>query len=389
MGNLTEHIPAESRTVRAVYDHHKATGDSEPRKGYLGASMIGQECTRALWYGFRHCDRESLTGLEYRSRGSNQADQICRDLHAIDCEVHQENPEAGHPFTFQSVAGHFQGCVDGCCRGVPEAPRAWHTIKYAAHDAKGYRKLAKGLLKAYPEAYAECILHMHFLGMKRALYAAENRDTRELYTERIKYDKRQATALLQRAERIVSAAVPPEKLSDKSDYWVCRSCSFHMLCHGSEPPVSAVACVVGCRNCVHSTPEMDTETGRWSCAKYNLTLSREQQDTGCTDHLFIPDLVNFADPINAEHDPVNGDWTEYKNHADGATWRQGRNAAEGHYTSQELTLLPSPLVAAGEIDLIKNALAAEFIRVRPAADDPDWKAYDADLDEFKRRRHCL
>lgn len=392
MGNLTEHIQADSRTVRAIYESHKTRGVSAARQECMDASSIGTECSRALWYTFRHCDRSAVTGLEYASRkaGGLAVSRLSLDLTAIGCEVHDENPETGHPFTCSAVAGHFGGQMDGCCRGIPEAPMAWHAIKYASHDAKAFKKLARdGVLKTDPEGYAECMVHMHFFKMKRALYLAVNRKTGELYSERIRYDKKQALALNARAEIIVSATVPPAKLSDERGSWQCRSCSFKMLCHGSEPPIAAVSCVVGCRNCVHSTPEMDMTTGRWSCAKYSITLSREQQDTACTDHLFIPDLINFAEPIGAEYDPVNGDWTEYKNHADGATWRQGRNTAEGHYTSQELTLLPGPLVAAGEIELLTNALAAEFIRVRPHEDDPDWKAHDARLDEFNRRNPGL
>ena len=42
-------------------------------------------------------------------------------------------------------------------------------------------------------------IYMHLLGLKRALYLAKNKNTDELYSERIKYDKAEAERLLLKA----------------------------------------------------------------------------------------------------------------------------------------------------------------------------------------------
>ncbi len=39
-------------TARAIFDYHEKTAD-DWRRAHLGASIIGSDCTRYLWYTFR------------------------------------------------------------------------------------------------------------------------------------------------------------------------------------------------------------------------------------------------------------------------------------------------------------------------------------------------
>ena len=362
MGNLEEHLPAVSPVVEAIYDHYKATGDIEDRRGYLGASSIGGECDRALWYGFRWCGAESFEGRMYRlfETGDREEGRFVANLRAIGCEVHDVDPATGRQFGFKAFGGHFGGHMDGCALGVPEAPATWHVAEFKTHNRKSFDKLKVfGVHRSKPVHYAQMQVYMHLSGMRRALYLAVCKDTDELYAERVKYSPADAESLMTRAERIITATRPPERITDNPDDWRCRFCNHKTLCHGNPPPGPAVPCDVGCRNCVHATTEMDTNHGRWSCAKHGVTMSHAQQATACEDHLFIPDLIAFAEPVDAGYDPA-GDWTEYIN-PDGTVWWQGKNAAAGHYSSWELAKLPGPLVGAGDVDLVKATFGGTVV----------------------------
>ncbi len=364
MGNLTEHVPAVSPVVEAIYDHYKADGDAEGNRGYLGASIIGNECGRALWYGFRWCGAEDIEGRVFRlfETGDREEPRMVANLRAIGCEVHEVNPATGRQFGFKACGGHFGGHMDGCARRIPEAPEAWHVLEFKTHNTKSFAKLkSAGVRASKPVHYAQMQVYMHLSGMRRALYLAVCKDTDELYAERVTYWTTDADALMSRAERIIAATRPPAKITDKPDDWRCRFCCHKDLCHGAEPPGPAVPCEISCRNCVHATPEMDTDHGRWSCAKHGVTMSYAQQATACEDHLFIPDLVTFAEPVDAGYDPA-GDWTEYRN-PDGTTWRQGKNSQTGHYSSWELAKLPGPLVGAGDVDLVKATFGGTVVEV--------------------------
>ena len=350
--------PEDSKTVQAIYAWHESKREDKPRK-YLGASQLGEACERKLWYSFRHADQPSFDGRMLRlfETGDLAEFRFVKELREIGCEVYDVDPSTGKQWEVNDVAGHFSGHMDGCARGIPEAPKAWHVLEFKTHNAKSFNALKnKGVKASKPMHYAQMIVYMKLTGMKRALYLAANKDTDELYSERLHWEDvaEDAQRYMDRAERIVRASSAPARISDGADHFACKWCDFRNLCHGLGEK-GAVPCSAGCRTCVHATPEMDTEDGRWSCNHHRVTLTIENQAAGCTDHKFIPGFVTFASAVDSD-----GDWIEYQN-ADGSTWRNGKN----DYTSHELTQLPEPLVGAGIVDDLKNVFEdAEIVNIR-------------------------
>src|SRR5690606_41232817 len=92
-----------------------------------------------------------------------------------------------------------------------------------------------------------------------------------------------------RADRIITATTPPERISDNPDDWRCRFCPALILCHGADDRTAVAVPIktLSCRQCIHATPETDTDYGRWSCAYYGKSLSDEQHDDACPHHLLI------------------------------------------------------------------------------------------------------
>lgn len=356
--------PKDSLTVERIYEAYRSNAQKGQRT-YLGASQIGKPCERALWYSFRWCDDgKGFDGRMLRlfETGDLEEVRLVKDLRAIGCEVHEVDPETGEQFEVSAVAGHFSGHMDGAACGIPEAPKTWHLLEFKTHNAKSFREVrAKGVKASKPEHYAQMCVYMKLGGLKRALYLAQNKDTDELYSERLRWEevKDDAESFMVRAERIIRAKVPPERISEDRDFYLCKFCQYRQLCHGSKPPSPAVPLTISCRSCVHATPEMDTDYGRWSCAKHQRTLSTPEQEKACEDHLLIPPLVTFAECVDAAYDDA-GDWTEYKNE-DGTTWRNGKQA--GHYTSEELAMLPGPLIGAGLVGEVKDEFDAEVVEV--------------------------
>ena len=361
--------PEDSKTVQAIYAWHESKREDKPRT-YLGASQIGAECERSLWYDFRHCGGEDFSGRMLRlfETGDLAEFRFVDELKGIGCTIHEVDPQTGKQFEVKDLGGHFSGHMDGAGVGIPEAPQAWHVLEFKTHNTKSFAKLKNhGVKKSKPQHYAQMAVYMKLTGMKRAFYLAANKDTDELYSERLRWEEgvaEDADRLMERAKRIIEATAPPSRISDAADSFACKWCSHKNLCHGLGEG-GAVPCSIGCRTCVHATPEMDTKDGRWSCKQHRVTLTIESQHAGCDDHLFIPDLITFAEPINSDRDK-DGDWIEYQN-ADGTTWRNSRQAND--YTSKELTKLPDPLVGAGLVGDVKAAFDAEVVDVREEVGD--------------------
>lgn len=331
MADIAQHLPQESPTVAAIYAAYKRAGDAEPHRGYLGASIIGHSCERYLWYCFRGCCRPEFSGRMYRlfERGDLEEARFSADLRAIGCTVHEVDPDTGKQFEVTALGGHFSGHTDGCALGIPEAPNTWHVLEFKTHNAKSFAKLAKeGVKKAKPQHYAQMQTYMHLTGLTRALYLATNKDTDEIYAERVYYDKAAAESLMARAERVITATTPPERISTRPDYFECGWCDAKAVCWGSATsalPIHAVSC----RQCCHATPKMDGRA-RWACEKHGRSLSEGDQARACDDHLVLPGLIGFAEPLDYDDGCIifNGE---------SGQWKHGK----GGYSTRELTTLPA------------------------------------------------
>lgn len=293
----------------AIYGHYKLTYGAEKPRGYLGASSIGKSCSRALWYGFRLSKQPSFDGRMYRlfQSGHLQEPRVVADLRAIGCTVYDLDPETGKQWAFseQSTGHHFRGNCDGVVLGVPQAPKAAHILEIKTSSTKAFAELQKhGVEKAKPEHFFQMLIYCHWTiarygddGCRRALYVCVNKDTDEIYTERIEYSKATAQAIVDKAKAIIQSVEPPQRISNDPSWYECRFCDYHAICHGSAVPAPT------CRSCVHATPEMHGDA-LWTCAKRKLNLSFDEQLRGCESHVYIPSVIGFAKPMDFLNDAV-------------------------------------------------------------------------------------
>lgn len=288
---------------------HQALADGQDRdnRNHLGGSVIGRSCEREVWLSWRWARRPDFPGRIIRlfRRGQDEEEKVVADLRAIGLEVHDTDPKTGRQFRVEHMAGHFGGSLDGAVKGVPGHEATWMVLEIKTSASKPFAKLVKqGVEKAKPEHFAQMQTYMRLTGMKMALYLAVQKDDDELYTELVPFDKGKADAMLQRAENLIKATEPPARIADSPAWYECKWCDHRDTCHGEEAPL------VNCRTCVHATPDLSGDHHcRWVCGKHNRPLTRQDQEAGCEDHLYIPGLLPFADPVDADPD---GAWVRYK-----------------------------------------------------------------------------
>jgi len=333
-------------TVAAIYRWHEQRANELPRP-YLGCSEAGHKCDRYLWLRFRWAAIEHFDGRMYRlfQTGHLMEPRFIKELEGIGVTVsaHDEN---GKQFAIEAVSGHMWGHLDGALLGLPEAPKTWHVAEYKTHSEKSFKELkAKGVKVSKPMHYAQMMLYMALTGMERAAYFAANKNTDEIYMERIHFDADEAKALLERAARIIFAAEPPLRISDRADWYECKFCRFHSICHGTAAPE------VNCRTCAHSTP---TQGGAWTCEKYGEQIPEDVQRAGCPQHRYIPILLErFADQTGGS-DEANS--VTYRNRETGNAFVNG----EPGYSSREIEACADKrcLGDAG-VDVFKKEFGAE------------------------------
>lgn len=287
--------------VAAIYEQYEKRGRSEKARTYLGASIVGKECKRALWYDLRWASKEQFDGRMYRlfQSGFAAEPRFVADLRAIGAVVWDVDPATGRQFGYQDFGGHMRGHCDGVAKGIPGGGGKPHLLEFKTHSAKSFADLKKnGVAKSKPQHYDQMQWYMGKMGLDRALYLAVNKDNDELYSERIKFDKVRFEQIQAKAESVIFAMEPPAKLSEDPSFYICKFCSHSDVCHGHKVPE------MSCRTCCYATPEREGDA-RWSCAHKEHPAAEipiEIQRTGCNNHIPLPFLVTYADAIDASTD---------------------------------------------------------------------------------------
>ena len=304
----------EQQTVEAIYKSYEANA-GDPFRDHLGASLIGTECERSLWYTFRWCTKPKFPGRVLRlfQTGFREEARIIDDLRSIGITVIDRILETGKQVQYSSFGNHFAGSLDGVAQGFSEAPVAWHVLEIKTSNDRSFKIMkAKGVAIAKPLHYAQMQTYMHWSGVDRAMYIAVNKDTDEMYQQRISYDKAYAERLEDKSYRVIFANEPSYMVSDSDKDMRCRFCQHQDLCRGRCLPE------VNCRTCAFSDV---IEDGKWSCARFKKDIPSLSQRNGCPAHVFIPKLV----PLEQTDADNDRGWIMYGDIINGA----GATASKG------------------------------------------------------------
>lgn len=284
---MPELPPRHKRTIEAIYRSYEARAD-DWRRSHLGASLIGRECLRELWYSFRWAINPRHEGrlLRLFDTGHIEEERVIKDLEATGVEF-APPPDGQDQHRVSFVGGHAGGSTDGIGIGFLEAPKTWHLFEGKSANDKQFKLIqSKGVKEQKPDHYWQMQMYMHGLGLTRAFYVCVNKNTDEIYTERIHYVPGDGEAIVNKATMVVFAPEPLSKISEDPSWWKCKFCSARPICHLQQ--VDQVE--RNCRTCVSSTPTPD---GKWWCEHHDKILDGEAQRKGCDDQLLIPALVPY------------------------------------------------------------------------------------------------
>lgn len=276
--NMAATLHTLSSTIDKIEIHIEQT-QSDWMRAHCGASGIGKECERAVYYGFRWFSKPDFEGrlLRLFRRGHGEEPIWFDDLKAIGVEV-SEGPREGEQWRFSVLDGHFAGSADAVIKGLPECPDRWLLAEVKTMNKKSFDHLLKhGLRASKPVHYSQMQSYMHNLKPKLsgAAYLVTCKDDDRRHASLVPYDQEHAESLLKRAERVIFAKTPPPRLSERPDFYLCKWCDHYQVCHQHAAPEK------NCRTCTHSNP---VSAGNWQCAKTNDLIQIGTQKTGCSDY---------------------------------------------------------------------------------------------------------
>lgn len=256
----------------------------DPFRWHLGASIIGRECDRFLYFSFRWVFQDTRDGrmLRLLQRGKEEEKKFSQYLRGIGCEVYDVDPDTGKQFRFSAHKGHFGGSTDGVLR----FPEAWGIPGFFLPEYKtnqtgaGFNNLIKeGVEKQKEDHYIQQCLYGKKRNIKYSVYLNVNKNDDDLYCEIVPLDYRKAEIYEKRAHDIIfSDYVPAMMPGAKPTFFKCKMCPGFDVCHKGKAPER------NCRSCIHSQP---VDNAEWECTKFGQVIPREFVYKGCEDYKAI------------------------------------------------------------------------------------------------------
>lgn len=266
----------EKTTLANLEDAYR--GVEDPFRSHMGASGMGEECGRAIWYGFRWATKPKFDGRRLRlfNRGHIEEGRIIASLMMIGCDFFQLD-ENGKQFRISGSSGHYGGSGDGFVRGLPDLPPELVVgAEFKTHNDKNYQDVkAKGVRESKFPHYVQMQQYMRKFVVPMCLYVAVNKNDDELYMELVTLDSALADQFIERADKIIWMHDVPDKMPNASAGWFkCKWCDHRPVCHLNVAPD------LNCRTCAYSEPRAGGDAVWW-CRKYDAQIPKAVQLKGC------------------------------------------------------------------------------------------------------------
>lgn len=249
-------------------------------RNHLGASIVGDKCSRRSWYTFRWVKLEQHLGRMRRlfQRGHREEQIFIEILRGIGFTIWEVDPETNQQFRIYGCQGHFGGSGDskGLIPGLPDIPIL---LEFKTHNTKSFTYLVeKKLFAAKPQHYAQMCLYGKGYQYKYGLYCAINKNDDDYYFELVELDWNYAIQLEKKAQDIISSQLPPARISDNPAYFECKYCDKADICH------NGAAVEVNCRSCKSAVA---IENAQWYCQTWKAIIPPAEILKGCSQHQSI------------------------------------------------------------------------------------------------------
>ena len=263
-------------------------------RSHLGASLIGRECKRYLWYVFRWCLHEKTTGRQQRlfNRGHREEARFIEWLEGIGFKVWFENRDEApnekgeYPqYRISDVMGHFGGSLDG----IAILPERYGIAEPVLLEFKtngtgaGFNKLADdGMPIAKPEHFAQTSTYGKKYNFRYCVYLNINKNDDSLHIEVVKLNHNLGEQMIMKAEQIIMSQTAPARLSDNPTFHKCGYCHMKEVCH------KGAVVEVNCRSCAFARP---VENAEWFCEVHNGNIPKDFISKACHSYKAITQNV--------------------------------------------------------------------------------------------------
>lgn len=268
-----------SKEVLTDIDNAAIALHEDGPRTHLGASEIGDECARKLWYKFRWVFHKVHTGRMQRlfQRGHREEAVFIQYLTKAGYECFPLDPATGEQWRMSGVGGHFGGSCDGFVK-LPSkynySGRLLTEFKTNGTGAGFNDLLRAGCALKKPVHFDQQCIYGYKFDVKYAVYLNVCKNDDNIHAEVHKLDLNRGADLERKAEAIILSQVPPARLSESPAYFSCKFCDFAEICHSGK------ASAKNCRSCTHASPR---DQKVWFCDRHGADIPADFIPKGCGD----------------------------------------------------------------------------------------------------------
>lgn len=228
--------------LQAIYAHIEDEAAKEPKRHYIGASSIGDDCELKLWMQFRYPQlaKRRKAELIMAANDGHHSELVIADYIGKIPQVELITRGAdGKQLGFSDLDGLYKGHYDGMIIGVPQAPKTMHIWEHKSKNEKYYDKLTtlkntldeKEVLKEWDYSYyCQAVVYMEYSGASRHYMTVAKAGTRALQSLRTNENPALAKLLREKAQRIINYPSQPVGISENPSFWKCKWCDFSESC---------------------------------------------------------------------------------------------------------------------------------------------------------------
>lgn len=283
-----------SKRIKDDIDAYCARVYDDGHRNHLGASLIGDECKRKLWYSFRWVKHELHTGRQQRlfNRGHREEARFIEWLEGIGFKVWFENrdlpkkEDGTYPqYRISGAQGHFGGSLDG----IGQFPEAYQIdepilLEFKTNGTgKGFSDLtASGMAIAKPQHFAQTSTYGEDYKFNWVLYLNICKNDDDIHVELVRLNHELGAQMKEKAERIIFSQEPPPRIAANPTFQSCKWCHFKDICHTGATPEK------NCRSCRNASPAAN---GEWHCSVHNGIIPQDFIKIGCPQYTAITQNV--------------------------------------------------------------------------------------------------
>ena len=265
-----------SERIKTDIDKYCVTKFDNGHRSHLGASLIGNPCSRQAWFTFRWIHHTAHSGRLYRlfNRGHLEEPRFVDYLKGIGFEV-SEFSHNGQQYHYGSVKGHYGGSLDGKANFPEEYQipiRILLEFKTSGTGPKFNKLVKDGVILTKPVHYAQMSTYGWKFELTHALYMCVNKNDDDLHVEMVKLNWKLGEQMEKKAELIINSQTMPARISESPAFFECKYCDFLQHCfYGAKADFN-------CRSCVCASP---VENSAWNCSRWNTVIPKEYIAKGC------------------------------------------------------------------------------------------------------------